>query len=172
MRCLVRKAMDGNKDAFAQLMEMNTQSMYKVARAYFANDADVADAISETVLICYEQLHTLQKPEYFKTWMIRILINQCNGMIRQGRKEVSYGEIPDIMGEQSEYALAEFKDLLERLDEKYRLILILYYVEGFKVAEIAKLLELRENTVKTRLRRGRDSLKLEYEKMDWKEAGI
>lgn len=172
MRRLVKKAMEGNKDAFAQLMEMNTQSMYKVARAYFANDADVADAISETVLVCYEQLHTLQKPEYFKTWMIRILINQCNGMIRQGRKEISYSEIPDVMSEQSEYALAEFKDLLERLDEKYRLILILYYVEGFKIAEIAKLLELSGNTVKTRLRRGRYSLKSEYEKMNLKEADI
>ena len=76
------------------------------------------------------------------------------------------------MSEQSEYALAEFKDLLERLDEKYRLILILYYVEGFKIAEIANLLELSGNTVKTRLRRGRNSLKSEYEKMDLKEAGI
>ena len=104
--------------------------------------------------------------------MIRILINQCNGMIRQGRREISYSEIPDVMSEQSEYALAEFKDLLERLDEKYRLILILYYVEGFKIAEIANLLELSGNTVKTRLRRGRNSLKSEYEKMDLKEAGI
>lgn len=172
MRRLVKKAMEGNKDAFAQLMEMNTQSMYKVARAYFANDADVADAISETVLVCYEQLHTLRKPEYFKTWMIRILINQCNEMIRQGRREISYSEMPEVMEEQSEYALAEFKDLLERLDEKYRLILILYYVEGFKIAEIAQLLELSGNTVKTRLRRGRNSLKSEYEKMDLKEAGI
>ena len=172
MKHLVKKAMAGNKDAFAQLMEMNAQSMYKVARAYFTSDADVADAISETVLICFEQLDTLRKPEYFKTWMIRILINQCNGIIRQGRREVAYGEIPDIMGEQSEYALAEFKDLLERLDEKYRLILILYYVEEFKIAEIAKLLDLHENTVKTRLRRGRNSLKQEYEKMNLKEAGI
>lgn len=74
MKSLVKKAMAGNKDAFAQLMEMNAQSMYKVARAYFTSDADVADAISDTVLICFEQLDTLRKPEYFKTWMIRILI--------------------------------------------------------------------------------------------------
>ena len=75
MKRLVKKAMAGNKDAFAQLMEMNTQSMYKVARAYFTSDADVADAISETVLICFEQLDTLRKPEYFKTWMIRLAYN-------------------------------------------------------------------------------------------------
>lgn len=67
MKKLVKRAIQGDKDAFAQLMELNTQSMYKVARAYFKSDMDVADAISETVLICFEQMKTLKKPEYFKT---------------------------------------------------------------------------------------------------------
>ena len=169
---LIRKAKKGDKDAFCRLMDEQMQSMYKLAISYVKNDEDAADAIQDTILSCYENLKSLKYNRYFKTWMIRILINQCNGMIRQGRREVAYGEIPDIMGEQSEYALAEFKDLLERLDEKYRLILILYYVEEFKIAEIAKLLDLHENTVKTRLRRGRNSLKQEYEKMNLKEAGI
>lgn len=56
--------------------------MYKVAWAYLKNDEDVADAISETILNCYEKLSTLKKDSYFKTWMIRILINNCNEMLR------------------------------------------------------------------------------------------
>ena len=75
MENLVKKAKAGDSGAFAQLIRMNTQSMYKVAWAYLKNDEDVADAIQETILKCYEKLSTLKKDSYFKTWMIRILIN-------------------------------------------------------------------------------------------------
>ena len=75
MENLVKKAKSGDSGAFAQLIRMNTQSMYKVAWAYLKNDEDVADAIQETILKCYEKLSTLKKDSYFKTWMIRILIN-------------------------------------------------------------------------------------------------
>lgn len=162
MKQLVKRAIQGESDAFAQLIEWNTQSLYKVARAYFSNDADVADAISETILVCFEKIGTLRKPEYFKTWLIRILINQCNMMLRDRKREVSVAEFPEIMVETSQYALVEFKQLLENIDEKYRLILVLYYVEDFKIKEIAQLLDMKENTVKTRLKRGRNSLKKEY----------
>ena len=77
MENLVKKAKSGDSGAFAQLIRMNTQSMYKVAWAYLKNDEDVADAIQETILKCYEKLSTLKKDSYFKTWMIRILINNC-----------------------------------------------------------------------------------------------
>ncbi len=58
-------------------MEMNKQSMYKVAKSYLRYEEDVADAMQETILICYEKLGDLKEPKYFKTWMIRILINKC-----------------------------------------------------------------------------------------------
>ena len=83
MENLVKKAKSGDSGAFAQLIRMNTQSMYKVAWAYLKNDEDVADAIQETILKCYEKLSTLKKDSYFKTWMIRILINnsmKCFGI--------------------------------------------------------------------------------------------
>ena len=70
MENLVKKAKAGDSGAFAQLIRMNTQSMYKVAWAYLKNDEDVADAIQETILKCYEKLSTLKKDSYFKTWMI------------------------------------------------------------------------------------------------------
>lgn len=169
MKQLVKRAIQGDSNAFAQLIELNTQSMYKVARAYFTNDADVADVISETILKCFEKISTLRKPEYFKTWLIRILMNQCNQMIREKKREVSVDEIPDITDETSQYALVEFKDLMNRIDEKYRVILVLYYVEELKIKEIANLLGMKENTVKTHLRRGKASLKKEYSFMDKKK---
>ena len=163
MKRLVKKAMAGNKDAFAQLMEMNTQSMYKVARAYFTSDADVADAISETVLICFEQLDTLRKPEYFKTWMTRILVNKCYDLIRSNKTVAWEDYIPDPAYREQEYENIEWKQTLDSLSEKYRLIMMLYYVEGFKVSEISQILDLSEGTVKSRLSRGRDRLTEAFE---------
>ena len=70
MENLVKKAKAGDSGAFAQLIKMNTQSMYKIAWAYLKNDEDAADAIQETILKCYEKLSTLKNDSYFKTWMI------------------------------------------------------------------------------------------------------
>lgn len=169
MKQLAKRAIRGDSDAFAQLIELNTQSMYKVARAYFTNDADIADAMSETILISFEKISTMRNPECFKTWLTRILLNQCNQMIREKNREVTTAEFSDIMDESSQYALLEFKELLNQMDEKYRVVLVLYYVEGFKIKEIAELLDIKENTVKTRLKRGKASLKKEYESLDKKQ---
>ncbi len=86
---LIRKAKKGDKDAFCRLMDENVQSMYKIAAAYLKNDEDVADAIQDTILSCYENLKSLKQNRYFKTWMIRILINKCKDMI-QKKKLVSW----------------------------------------------------------------------------------
>lgn len=80
---LIRKAKKGDKDAFCRLIDENVQSMYKVAAAYLKNDEDVADAIQDTILSCYENLKSLKQNRYFKTWMIRILINKCKDMIQK-----------------------------------------------------------------------------------------
>lgn len=155
---LVKRACKGDADAFLELMEKNTLDMYKVARAILNNDEDAADAIQDTILICFEKLNTLKKPEYFKTWMIRILINECNKILRHYRNVTVQEFIQDTPGTDRSIAEIEFKEMLELLDEKYRVILILYYVEGFKISEIAELLELSDNTVKTRLVRARNHL--------------
>lgn len=160
---LVKKALAQDKEAFVELMDRNALSMYKVARGILANDADIADAIQNTILICFEKLDTLKKPEYFKTWMIRILINECNKQIRyygrcESREEFSYMEYQDSSLEE-----IEFKEILSQIDEKYRLVTILYYIEGYKVMEIAKLLQMNPNTVKTYLHRARKKLAELYE---------
>ena len=162
MKHLVKKAMAGNKDAFVQLMEMNTQSMYKVARAYFTSDADVADAISETVLICFEQLDTLRKPEYFKTWMTRILINHCYDILRERSDYVDL-DCCEEPAQCDEYNI-EFKEALSSVDERYRLPMELYYGQGFKVKEIAEILSMPPNTIKTYLSRGRKQIAKYYGK--------
>ena len=79
---LVKRSISGDADAFLELMEKNSLAMYKVARGILDNDEDAADAMQDTILTCFEKIHPLKNPEYFKTGMIRILINECNKIHR------------------------------------------------------------------------------------------
>ena len=74
---LVRRAKKRDPDAFTELMQLHEKDMYRTASAILPQDADIADAIQETILTVWEKIDTLQKNRYFKTWMIRILINKC-----------------------------------------------------------------------------------------------
>ncbi|MBU3875525.1 sigma-70 family RNA polymerase sigma factor [Faecalicatena sp. AGMB00832] len=155
MKYLIKRAQKRDDQAFLELMEIEKQDMYKVARSYLRSPEDIADAIQETIVTCYEKIDGLKEPKYFKTWLIRILINKCNDILRMEKKE----SLQEVFPEQGDMCMAyqecEFEDLMKELDEKYRIILLLYYAEGFKIREIAQILELEENTVKTRLVRGR-----------------
>lgn len=162
MRTLVKRAMRGDKDAFTQLITQYTSDMYKVARGILNNNEDIADAIQNTILICFEKINTLQQAKYFKTWLIRILMNECNQMIRKNGNQCLLEKFPEIPWRDRSMEYVEFQQLMQALDEKYRLILILCYAEGFKITEIAELLHIKEGTVKTRLKRGRESLAKEY----------
>ena len=163
MDSLVKRAMEHDVNAFAQLIEENTGSMYKVARCFLKNDEDIADAVQDTILTCFEKITTLRQEKYFKTWLIRILINHCKDMLREQKKTCSYAEIPEVQGEGITSGLGvEWRDLLERMDEKYRAVIVLYYLEGFKIKEISKLLDMNLSTVKTRLSRGRKELQRLY----------
>ena len=163
MENLVKKAKSGDSGAFAQLIRMNTQSMYKVAWAYLKNDEDVADAIQETILKCYEKLSTLKKDSYFKTWMIRILINKCKDILKR-KKLVTYtDQMPETPFYEEDYSTAEWAQVLEPLDNKYRLIILLYYMEGFNTREISDILNMKESTVKSRLQRGRKQVAEMYQ---------
>lgn len=86
MTDLIKKAIYGDADAFLELMDVNSLAMYKVAKGILGNDDDVADAVQNTILTCFEKLNTLKKPRYFKTWMIRILINECNKILSHYKK--------------------------------------------------------------------------------------
>lgn len=78
-----KKGPAGDGHAFIELMEANKQNMYKVARSYFSNEEDIADAIQDTIESCYRSLPYLDKTEYFRTWLTRILINKCIDIIKK-----------------------------------------------------------------------------------------
>lgn len=159
----MKKAKRGDAEAFITLMEENKQGMYKVARGFLRSEEDAADAMAETVLNCYEKIVSLKENAYFRTWMIRILINNCKDILQTQRKNVPVEEMPEI-GEESSFGdIREFRELIEPLGEQDRSIFTLYYVYGMKVKEIAADMGMKENTVLSRLKRGREALRDEME---------
>ncbi|MCD7743722.1 MAG: sigma-70 family RNA polymerase sigma factor [Lachnospiraceae bacterium] len=155
---LAEKAAGQDADAFTALMQSQMQNMYKTARAILSNESDIADAISETILTCWEKLEQLNDPAWFRTWMTRILVNKCKDLIRQEKNLCLPGDMPEMSAADSGFTNAEWNEALNMLDEKYRLVLMLYYVEGYKTSEISAILEVTESTVRTQLARGREKL--------------
>lgn len=162
MEELIQRAKAGDDSAFVELIESQKDTMYKVARSYLHNDADAADAISETVLACFEKLGSLRQPQFFRTWLVRILIRKCQDMLRKRKQSVPLEEVTQVGYSDSGHMRVEFLSLLDSLNEKYRTVLLLYYGEGFTVREIAQAMNLKEETVKTRLRRARDGFGQAY----------
>jgi RNA polymerase sigma-70 factor (ECF subfamily) len=169
LKKLVIQAQQHDPDAFAELINMYKQDMYRIARSYLSNDEDVADAMQETILACFEKLPTLQKPMYFKTWLIKVLINKCNDRLRAGKRYVTMENLPEEGAEDMALANVEFMLLMDSLEEKFRAVFVLYYSEGFSVREISEHLNLTESAVKARLKRGREKIKNSYE---FRKAGV
>lgn len=159
---LVEKAARHDKEAFSELMRMHGQSMYRVAKAILKNDEDVADAMQETALTCWEKIGTLKKKRYFLTWMIRILINHCNAIYRQRSKYIPRDVLPEDAEEVSDYENVEWMEMLRCLEEKYRIVLILYYAEGFPVKDIANMLHISQSAVKQRLFTARKKMEIQF----------
>jgi len=162
MKSLVKRAQKGDADAFTQLMQSQMQNMYKTAMAVLKNDEDAADAIADTLLACWEKIGQLRSAEFFRTWMTKILINKCNDILRKRERLNFTDEVPEIPVCDTGYGNMEWNEALNSLDEKYRLVILLYYVEGYKTSEISQILEIPESTVRTRLARGREKMAAEY----------
>jgi len=95
--------------------------------------------------------------------MTRILINKCNDILRKRVNLFFTDEIPEIPSYDTRFENIEWKEALNLLDKKYRLVIMLYYVEGFKTSEIGQILDIPDSTVRSRLARGRERLVNEYD---------
>lgn len=161
-KSLIGRARAHDKAAFSQLMTQYAGSMYKVAKAILKSDDDVADAMQETALSCWESIGTLQQTRFFKTWLIRILINHCNAIYRKNRRYVFDSIVPETAAADDSYANVEWMELLQCLGEKYRIVIVLYYVEGFSVREIADILKISQSAVKERMSTARKKIEKYY----------
>lgn len=158
---LIEEAKMKDSDAFDRLMRPQLQGLYRIAISMLENEEDAADAIQETVLKCWQKIGQLKREEYFRTWLTRILINQCKDILRGRKKYILVEDIPET-GYEDQYFMNEWKTLLSSLDEKYRIVMELYYVDEFSTKEIAFMLHITEGNVRSRMSRGRKQLEQYY----------
>ena len=156
----VRRAVEGDSEAIGKLITDNTQSMYRVAFSILKNEEEIYDAISNTTVIVFEKISSLRKEEFFKTWLTRILINECYKIYNQNKKIVYLENLNQEAGYNDTYTDFETRNLVKKLEKDLRETVILYYFEDFSVKEIAKVLEIPEGTVKSRLSRARKELEM------------
>ena len=154
---LIEEAKNKDSDAFDKLMQTQLNKMYRIAVSMLQNEEDAADAIQETVLKCWQKIGQLRNDKYFETWLTRILINQCNDILRSRKKVVYVEDIPEIAHEDN-YFTDAWKEVLIGLSEKYRVVMELYYVDGFSTKEIARMLHIKDTNVRSRMARGRKQL--------------
>lgn len=161
---LVRRAQAGDKEAFVALMEAQKLSLTRAAMAILHDQEDVADAVGETVAEAFSQIQSLRQPRYFKTWLTRALICNCYDILRQKRRCVSLDQVPEAEAPNTQPSdrTLDIRESLEALAENDRLMLTLYYMDGFKLREIAKMLDLSESAAKVRLMRSRQRLQKIY----------
>ena len=143
-------------DFSVRVMDMK-KTLYHVACGILRSEADREDAVQECILKAWEKLDSLKSDSAFRSWIIRILINECYNIGRAGSKIVLMDELPESAA--PEVSDPDLKDALARLDEIYRIPVLLFYMEGFSLKEIAGILQVPEGTVKSRLFAGRKKLR-------------
>lgn len=151
-----------NKEELAKQVITSTDSLYRVSKAILQNDADCEDAVQEAIAISFDKVHTLKNDEYAKTWLTRILINECYRILKRRRKTIFLQEDnPELSYKQGEYL--DLYQALQGLSDEHRLVVVLHHLEGYSVQEIAKMLKLPQGTVKSRLGRAREQLRRDLE---------
>ena len=155
----VSKAKKGDKEAFLSLINENRLNIYKVSKGILNNKCEIEDAIQNTIIKAYTNIKFLKDDKYFKTWIIRILINECNDILRKNKKVVSLQD--NIVDENyyDEYENIDLVTAINSLQEDLRSTTALFYYEDLSIKDISSILEIPEGTVRSRLTRARQKLR-------------
>lgn len=177
---IIKRIVSGEAVLFEILIKRNNSILYKTGMSYGFNHQDVEDLMQETYISAYTNLSKFENRSSFKTWLIRIMLNQCH----HRSKKFSYlKERPNQISERenvipmfSSYSDTgksilnrEMNDIIQRaitrIPVEYRIVFSLREVSGFSVAETAEALEITPSNVKVRLNRARTMLRKEIEQM-------
>lgn len=169
---LVKKAQKGNSRAFLKLFQKYEEDIYRMAFVYVKNESDALDVVQEVAYRSFKKIDTLKNPEYFKTWLIRIAITYSIDLIRKNQKVVQfrpeYNEKIALEDEDIPLSVT-LQELLEKLNEQERMIVMLKFYEGYSFSEIAELTNMPLGSVKSLLYRALTKLRKEIKEVDFYE---
>ncbi len=163
---LITDAQKGNMEAFSSLIMNFEQDLYRIASIRLKLADDIDDAIQMTIEKALKNIKKLKEPQYVKTWIIRILINNCNGICKMKNKSIEYNESIELniknYNEEVDAKL-DFYILIKSLNEKEKIVMTLYYSENLTTKEISKILKEPESTIRNRISRAVKKLRDRYE---------
>ncbi|MBO1004120.1 sigma-70 family RNA polymerase sigma factor [Pseudogracilibacillus auburnensis] len=172
MNRLVKKAQKGDEKAYITLFQQYEADIYRMAFVYVKNQEDALEIVQETAYKSFTEIKTLKNPEYFKTWLIRIAINTALSHLSKGKKVVhlrpEYAETFST-NEKDVSLQITLQDLIERLNETEKSVVLLKYYEDHTMKEIASILDMPLGTVKTTLYRSLDKLRVQMKREDMYE---
>lgn len=157
---LINLARQGNDNAFESLIDKYEDYIYKMAFICTKNEHDALDIFQDTVLKAYISISKLKNPNFFKTWITKILINNVHTSKRYSNR-VKDTDLDDYVGDISYSNIEKNLDLykaIDSLDDKYRTPIILQYFYNLTTLEISEVLDCNENTVKTCIRRAKKKM--------------
>lgn len=162
----------GDRRVFKQLFDYYSDYAHRLAFALTKNTHDASDVVQETFIKVYRHAHTFDLGQPFQPWFYRILVNEAKRLFQQRAKDAVQMETEKIEFFHQSQTINSFDLLdiaLEKLNENERMILVLKYIHSFTEKEIATMLDLNVNTVKTRLYRARQKMKSIMERIDLDE---
>jgi len=157
---LAERAAGGSEECFVAICNALKTKLFRTAKGVLGNETLALDAVSEAVFRAYKGIRRLRQPKYVETWFVRIVLNVANDMYRRRKHEVVMETVPESSYQENHLDL-EFKQMIEALQPELREIISLKYYSGYTLQEIAAILKLPEGTVKSRLNRALNLLRLE-----------
>ena len=146
-----------NQREFAERVTAMQGSLYRVAASYLHGESDRLDAVAETIAKAWERQQTLRDKSLFATWMTRILIRVCVDMQRKQKRMTPVDTLPETpTGEDS---CAALREAVDSLPQKLRTMVVLYYMEGYEVLEVARIMGTTKGAVCAGLSRAREKLR-------------
>ena len=149
MKLTSARPADGAED----ILNKYGNNLYRICLVTLKNQADAEDALQDTLVRYLQKAPRFESEEHQKAWLIRVAVNICRDMLRKRRYHQE--ELENIPVPQADEQQQSTLDALLTLPEQFRIPMILHYVEGYSVAELAKLLSLTQSAVKMRLSKGR-----------------
>lgn len=158
-----------NTEEFAAKTEGIRGRLYRCAMMYMGNEHDALDALDEAVYRALRSCKKLRQPEFFDTWMTRIVINECCRALKRRKTEVSLDSLSE---EAAEYFDAlPLKDAVRSLPRELRDVVVLRYFSGYTLRETAEILDIPPGTAATRQRRALALLRLNLEDKEASDNG-
>lgn len=159
---VVKRAIKGDEHAFELLIKQESSKLYRTAFLYVGNKEDALDVVQETVCKAYLSIKNLKNPEYFCTWLIKILIRTAYRVLEKNKK-IKTIDVDSLINLQDQKVLEiheniDLSNALKQLNENDRTAVILFYYHSLPINTIATMMDKPEGTVKSYLRRARMEL--------------